>query len=212
VRLDRTLPAVWVLHGADVPALAAVVSRSRVVVCDDVELLCASIVVEQSRLDESYVPTETSDLYEALGFLLGRVVEVLPRYDPTKGRRIHDPWTAGFRAWLHNELAFDLIDHWRSWFGRFGQKRMPMYLDDVDMMRRESNFGEEYDGRGGRERRSRGALTKGASDSGDVGGDALRGLLEGGDREVLREVEALGLGAAAGARGRAKRRRGELAA
>lgn len=199
MKLDRTLPVTWTLRGGDVPALADVASRATVVVVDDVEQLCASIVVDQSRSDAPYVPRETSDLYEALGFLLGRVVEVLPRYDPTRGRRVYDPWTQGFRAWLHDELVCDLIDQWRSWYGRNGHKRLPT----TGRVNAEEADGREdpYDGRSGRERRSRGALTEASGDRGDAGSDALRGLLEGGDRQVLQQVEALGLGAAGRARG-----------
>lgn len=203
MKLDRTLPTVWVLRGADVPALAATASRAHVVVVDDVELLCASIVVDQSRSDAPYVPGELADLYEALGFLLGRVVELLPRYDPARGRVVYDPWTQGFKAWLHSELGLDLIDQWRSWYGRNGQKRLP----SAARVNTEEADGREdpYDGRSGRERRSRGALPAVEGDRRDARGDALRGLLEGGDREVLREVEALGLGEAGGARGRVAR-------
>jgi len=209
MKLDRTLPALWQLTGADVPALAAVSSRAHTVVLDDVETLCASIVVDVSRSDAPYVPTETSDLYEGLGFLLGRVCEVLPRYDPTRGRAVHDPWTAGFKAWLHDELTLDLIDQWRSWFGRNGQKRMPArsaFVDRDGISEEATSEGRDdvHDGRSARERRSRGALTEDQSDSGNAGSDALRGLLESGDRAVLREVEALGLGTAGRARGRAQ--------
>lgn len=123
MKLDRTLAATWALTGADVPALAAVTSRAHVVVLDDVEILCASIVVDFSRGDYPYVVTESSDLYESLGYLLGRTHEVLNRYDPTKGRRLHDPWTAGFKMWLHTELTNDLHDYWRSKLSRDGRKR-----------------------------------------------------------------------------------------
>lgn len=123
MKLDRTLPAVWQLTGADIPALAPVASRAHTVVLEDVETLCASIVVDFSHGDYPYVVTETADLYESLGYLLGRTHEVLDRYDPTKGRRLHDPWTAGFRAWLHVELTNDLHDYWRSRLSRDGRKR-----------------------------------------------------------------------------------------
>lgn len=207
--LDRTLPAVWVLHGSDVPALAHVLARAGVVVVDDVEVLCASIVVEGSRSDAPYVPSERADLYEALGFLLGRTVEVLPRYDPDRGRRVYDPWTQGFRAWLHDELAMDLIDQWRSWFGRSGHKRLAIprgvhFAEETDGAQR--GFAEDNDGRSQSERRFRGAADEAAGDRGDSGLDALRRrFLEGGDRALLREVEALGLGATAGARDGAAR-------
>jgi hypothetical protein len=46
VRLERTLPTVWQLRGFDVPALAPVVSRGHVIVLEDVEYLCSSIVVD----------------------------------------------------------------------------------------------------------------------------------------------------------------------
>jgi hypothetical protein len=113
---------------------------------------------------------------------------VLPRYDPTKGRRIHDPWTGGFKAWLHDELTYDLIDQWRSWFGRNGQKRLPGSF--VDQWGEEENLAEDNIGRAERIARRRNAATQVAGDRGHSGLDALRGLLEGGDRTLLREVEA----------------------
>lgn len=204
--LDRTLPAVWQLRGCDVPALAPVTSRARTVVVDDVELLCGAIVIDVSRSGVPYAAREMWDLYEALAFMLGRTVEVLPKYDPTRGRRIHDPWTAGFKAWLHDELLRDLHDQWRSWYGRKGQKRLPfLQTDFLDSDGGTDDFRpgrDGHDGRSGRERRSRGALAEDQGDRGHVGRDVLRGLLEGGDREVLREVEALGLGQVGGVGGR----------
>ena len=190
--LEPTLPQTWRLYGADVPALAPVRSRAHVVVVDDVETLCASIVVDVSRSGAPYAASELCDLYEAVGFLLGRVIEVLPRYDPTRGRQVHDPWTNGFKAWLHSELVRDLHDQWRSWYGRHGHKRMVQFDFGSD------TGGISVDGdertiwsRG--ERRSLRAASADQGDRGDDRGDVLRGLLEGGDREVLREVEALGL-------------------
>lgn len=205
MKLDRTLAATWQLTGADVPALATVTSRAHVVVLEDVETLCASIVIDLSRSDAPYAMTETSDLYDALGFLLGQVTVRLPKYDPKRGNAIHDPWTEGFKMWLHQRLTRDLIDQWRSWNGRNGHKRLARsYANDANDARREGDFGTEPDQRGSRERRSRGALTTDPGDSGDAGGHALRRLLESGDREVLREVEALGLGTAGRAGGRAQ--------
>lgn len=193
--LDRTLSTVWVLRGRDVPSLAGT-SRDHVAVVEDVETLCASIVVAQSRSDAPYAPREMSDLYEALAFLLGRTFEVLPRYDHTRGRRIHDPWTGGFKAWLHDELTCDLIDQWRSWFGRHGQKRVS-FIDQTGAENARptarKGLGDEYDGRSTGERRSRGSLSEVESDRGDDGQDALGGLLESRDRQVLQQIEAMGL-------------------
>lgn len=204
MKLERTLTVVWQLRGSDVPGLAAVKSRARESVVDDVEHLCAAIVVDVSRMDRAlhpWVATETADLYEAVGFLLGRTVEVLDRYDPTRGRAKHDPWTAGFRAWLHDELRNDLIDHWRSWNGRHGHKRLPS-LSNIDEDGETYDGVDGHDGRSTRERRLRGAADTDSGDRGDAGLDALRRrFLEGGDRALLREVEALGLGPDPGARG-----------
>lgn len=202
--LERTLPAVWRLSTVDVPALE---HRQRAVVVDDVEQLCAAIVVDQSRRDAPYVPRELSDLHEALAFLLGRVVEVLPVYDPSRGRQVHDPVAGGFKGWLHLELTMDLIDHWRSWNGRHGQKRVAD-TRVIDRIEEEANgrADDGVDGRSAGERRSRGALDEGAGDRGDSWLDALRGrLLEGRDRALLREVASLGLSETRGARGGAAR-------
>lgn len=201
--LDRTLPTLWPLRAGDVPRLAGR-GRDEAVLVGDTETLCASIVVDQSRRDADYAAKELADLYDSLGWLLGRVVEVLPVYDPTRGRQVHDPFAGGFKGWLHLELTCDLIDYWRAWFGRHGQKRVfagDSKEDAVDGPAAAVDDG--YDGRSYRERRSRGALDEAAGDRGDAWLDALRGrLLEGRDRALLREVEALGLGTVGGARGR----------
>lgn len=196
--LERTLPQVWALTAADVPALAGR-GRDRAVLVPDVERLCSSIVVDQSRSDAAYVARERSELYDSLGFLLGQAWLVFPDYDPTRGRAVHDPYAGGFKGWFHLELTRDLIDHWRSWYGRYGQKRVASTDLEVSVAGRD----DEHDGRSFRERRSRGALATPAGDRRDAGADDLGRLLESGDRAVLREVEALGLGSPAGAGGRA---------
>jgi len=122
VILERTLPAVWTLHGSDVPALAGVTSRSRETVLEDVEYLCAAIVHENAKGRALYALRTFAQMDEALGFLIGQVPTLVEGYDPTRGTQVHDPHTKGFRAWLYLELKRDMIDECRSRYGRDGQK------------------------------------------------------------------------------------------
>lgn len=126
--LSRTLGTVWQLRGADIPALAPVTSRGRVIVVDDVEYLCSAVVLEISKSSALYAPKTHSQMDDLAAFLLGQVTMLAGRYDPTRGTAIHDPFTNGFRAWLYIELKRDLIDECRSRFGRNGQKH-----DLIDM-------------------------------------------------------------------------------
>lgn len=126
--LERTLPSIWRLTGADVPALAPVTSRARFVVVEDVEYLCSAIVLDLCHSRASYAPKTFTQMDDARAFLLGQVQLLAARYDPTRGTAVHDPFTKGFRAWLYVELKRDLIDECRSRFGRQGQKH-----DLIDM-------------------------------------------------------------------------------
>lgn len=130
--LDRTLPRVLQVTAGEVPALAGR-GRDRVVLVTDVEVLCSSIVVDQTRRQQS-APLSLHDLHESLGFLLGQVPVLLATYDPARGRQIHDPYAGGFKGWLHLELTRDLIDYWRSFWGRHGQKRVmdPLPIHDEE--------------------------------------------------------------------------------
>lgn len=122
MRLERTLPAVWALHGADVPALQAVVNRRAETVVEDVEYLCAAIVRDVTRTQATYTPRTYTQMDDLLAWLIGQVPMLMTKYDPSKGRRLHDPWSDGFRAWLYVELKRDMIDECRSRFGRDGHK------------------------------------------------------------------------------------------
>jgi hypothetical protein len=196
VRLERTLPSVWVLRAAEVPALAGG-ARDRVLLVEDVETLCASIVADQDK--RSAGGLEMCDLYESVGYLLGQVVELLPTYDPTRGRQVHDPYDGGFKGWLHLELTRDLIDHWRSWFGRAKQKRV---FDPRPFLRQEeAEVGQRLDALDpvedageARERGLDGTVVGVTHDGPDDRFDAFGWALDRRDREAARKVEAVGLG------------------
>lgn len=205
VILEQMLPTVWQLTGADVPALAGH-GRDQVIVVADVEHLCAAVVVAGYRSDAPYAGREHVELEDALAYLLGRVVELLPRYDPGRGRRRYDPWTDGFRAWLHRELSRDLIDRWRSVNGRQGQKRslpLPEWAtgthEDFDDLDRRNPMGRE---------RRRAPLEAPYEPIEDGFAALLRGCEQGEDRATLGAVKELGL---SGARARGSRRRAAAA-
>lgn len=94
------------------------------------------------------------------------------------------------RPWLFQRLRFKARD-WRRVYLRH-------HADELDL---EALAGEPG---------SHGAPDEAPGDRGDAGRDALRDLLEGGDRALLREIEALGLGPPPGARGRNPRASGWL--
>jgi hypothetical protein len=81
----------------------------------DVEALCRGVLGESLR--RASVELEPADFDESLAFLLGQTVELERKFDGRPGIK--------FRPWLYNELRRDLIDYWRSWYGRSGQKRVP---------------------------------------------------------------------------------------
>lgn len=138
---------------------------------------------------------EVCDEAELLGFLLGEVVILEPRYSP------RDAGSAA-RAWLFERLRFRARDWARQFYGRHGQHRTladlprPVDHDDPDW------GGAAADRRAGADAGSHGAPGEVAGDRGHDGEDALGRLLEDGDRRLLREIEALGLGPPPGARGR----------
>lgn len=206
--LDRTLPAVWQLRGADVPALAPIVSRGQVVVVDDVEYLCSAIVRELCHSRASYAPQTFTQMDDARGFLLGQITLLADKYDPTKGTAIHDPFTKGFRAWLYVELKRDLIDECRSRFGRQGQKH-----DLIDMRPYERDEEAAYaaqldeadpneDGVHSFADRLVAAIEGVAKDDPDDWLDGRGWFEHRRYRAAARKVEAVGLGAPAPAEGR----------
>lgn len=105
------------------------------------------------------------------------------------------------RPWLFERLRFKARD-WRR-----VKLRHPLAADLASQGSSFDSDGVEFS-ESGRNRRSglgdgsHGAPGEIAGDRGDPGSDALLGLLEGGDRAVLREIEALGLGPPPGARAR----------
>ncbi|SRR6266496_3144756 len=93
------LPAVWTLRDVE-----------------DVEELCVGVLAEATR--RLCRPLERCDLEESLAFLLGEVVVLDRVYDPARVGIV-------FRPWLYQRLRFRLVDHWRTTFGRHGEKRVP---------------------------------------------------------------------------------------
>jgi hypothetical protein len=218
VILERTLPQVWTLHGSDVPALAGH-GRDRAVVVADVENLCAAVVRTTTRTKRAYVSFELADMGEAVAFLLGRVFEVLSGYDPSRGRPLHDPYSEGFRAWLHLELSRDLVDYWRSVNGRDGHKKVfdprPFIRDEEASIGAQLDKLDPVEDAGtARERGLAGAVVGVTRDSPDDRFDGFGWALERRDREEARQVEAVGLGATRPLtrRARVAVERGELAA
>lgn len=81
----------------------------------NVEGLCRKILnAANDRLPERL---EWADYDESLGYLLGRAVELIPRYRPRDSR-------SQLGAWLKQELAWDLLDMWERVHGRHGEKRV----------------------------------------------------------------------------------------
>lgn len=82
---------------------------------DNVEGLCRKILnAANDRLPERL---EWADYDESLGYLLGRAVELVPRYRPRDQR-------SQLGAWLKQELHWDLLDYWERVHGRKGEKRV----------------------------------------------------------------------------------------
>lgn len=127
---------------------------------------------------------------ELLAYLLGECVVLAAVYcppDATRQVRGGDHRAGPGAAWLFQRLRWKARD-WRD--SQLRHWTLPA-LPDTD----EDGSGVGGGGAGG-------APDQVASDSGDAGLDAPGRLLEGGDRALLREVEALGLGPPPGARGR----------
>lgn len=138
---------------------------------------------------------EPVDNDELLAFLLGEAVVLETRYIPGDGIEA--------RPWLFQRLRWKARD-WREAAER--HRTLPdlpdVFGDDPDAAGSTSGLERRAGGGSGLPDGAPGAL---AGDRRDSGLDALRGLLEAGDRGLLREVEALGLGAPHRARARARR-------
>lgn len=185
-RSDRMLPDVWPLH--DVA---------------DVEALCRGVIAERTGDHGRRYGLESCDFDEALAFLLGEVVVL---------ERVYDFTRAGiqFRPWLYVRLGWKLIDFWRSFYGRHGEKRVfdervadaehdvgadGWRVDPVDQVEDERDrFGDRLDQ----------ALAEGAVDSEEARTDAFLGFLAEPDRGVLREIGRVGVDAGEALAGRAR--------
>ena len=164
-------------------------------VVEDVEALCRGVL--GSLKWPKYL--EEADNVELLATLLGDAVLLERQYQPREGIEA--------RPWLFQRLRWKALD-WREVAERHRTLPELPGLDGDD----------DVDDDGGRARRSGlgGGLADGATapapgDSGLSGLDALVRRLEGGDSALLREIEALGLSAPPGARGRSARARRALA-
>lgn len=117
---------------------------------------------------------EPADEAELRATLLGDAVLLERKYVARDGIEA--------RPWLFQRLRFKARD-WRRVYTRHGGREDE--LDDLG-----GDPGSHF------------APEEAPGDRGHAGRDALRELLEGGDRPLLREIEALGLGPPPGARGR----------
>jgi hypothetical protein len=139
---------------------------------------------------------EQADNDELLAFLLGEAVVLERRYDRRDGIQA--------RPWLFQRLRWRSRD-WRDAFYRGDVVEL-----DLGPLASDDNASDDRPDAGRNlDRRARvwGGVAGGApgaspGDRGDARPDALGRLLEGGNREVLREIEALGLGPPPRARGR----------
>lgn len=134
---------------------------------------------------------EPADERDLLATLLGDAVLLECDYVPREGIEA--------RPWLFQRLRWKALD-WRRVHLRH---RVVGALERTERGE-EDELGDALgaDRRAGLGAGSHGAPGEVAGDRGDPRVDALRGLLESGDRALLREIEALGLSAPPGARGR----------
>src|SRR6266511_2760899 len=189
------LSGVWRIDEAGDPPRAL---RPHEVVTN-VEELCIGVIELQSRKLKE--PLQNDDYLLSLEHLFERVVVVLPRYAPPPDRP-----GLQFRPWLFNELRWDLVDFWRSWFGRHGEKRI------VDQ--RDNGLADEFDDDDGGAAASNQLVGALPSREGDLATsrspELLRALLHP-DRATLRAERGLGFStdgrAAGGAPGARRRRR-----
>jgi hypothetical protein len=137
---------------------------------------------------------EPADDRDLLATLLSDAVLLERQYSPREGIEA--------RPWLFQRLRWKALD-WRRVHDR--------HRVTADLRGEELAWDDELGDASSADRRaglgsgSHGAPGEVAGDRGDPRSDALRGLLESGDRTLLREIEALGLGPPPGARGRTAR-------
>jgi hypothetical protein len=131
---ERLLPSVWALTVADLAKLCGqpvdprAVNASRggnPVLVTDVEGMCRGVLA--SAIGRRRIPPlDDGDYNEAIGFLLGEVVIIARRYDPTR-RGIE------FRPWLYSILSRRAPEACRWLYGRRGQHRVAVDLNgDLD--------------------------------------------------------------------------------
>lgn len=168
---DTLLHAPWALR--DVP---------------DVEALCRGVLRELSA--GLAQPLERADRDEALGFLLGEA-----HIQETKWVSKGFDRRAGyvFRPWLYVQLSSRLIDHWRWFYGRHGEKR----VFDERLLDADGGVG---DGAAPVDRPDP-AVAEGAADDAGLRAFPRAWTDVEGDRRVVRPVGGLGLREGAGGAG-----------
>ena len=82
------------------------------------EAICRGVLVAAIRGGSAPRDFQDADFAESLGFLLGETFVLIRQFDSGRGnaRRLG--------AYLYDRLRYRLIDYWRSWYGRNGQKRV----------------------------------------------------------------------------------------
>ena len=178
---DRALPSRWDLRFA---------ATGETVV--DVEALVRGVLGAEGW--PAYL--EPADEAELIGTLLSDAVLLERKYERREGIEA--------RPWLFERLRFKARD-WKRVYDRhrvLGGLAGDGY-DPDDELEGDSTRAGLGDG-------SHGAPGEVTGDRGDPGLDALRALLESGDRTLLREIEALGLGPPPGARARNPEARAHL--
>lgn len=160
------LPRPWIVRGVDI------------------EPLCKGVLVEMAR--RSSMKLEPADHDESLAFLLGEVVVLDRKYDAGRAGIVFAPW-------LYQRLRWAIVDHWRSFYGRQGQHRLP---DSSAEAHWEHDHGEL------RRDRLEQIVGEVAGDRGDHGASDLCRVLSRRHREVDEAKRAMGLAVPRGAKGR----------
>jgi hypothetical protein len=163
----------------------------------DVEMLCRGALAELLR--RTNVTLEAVDYDATLAFMLGEVVVLEARF----AEKIKAKPGLIFRPWLYQQVTGKAIDHWRSWFGRQGQKRLP---DTSAVSPTEDDDGswciDQPDPHDDPADRGLGrAAREIAEDGPETRTDALRWVLDEGDRAALQPLRRLGGGAHPGVAG-----------